>query len=92
MYRLFSSRRGIVWAFILLFAQAGFLVWMNTERIELAYDIKKKQQILREKQALAAKLEVEKNNLLAPYQLEQLAKKFDLKAPQPDQVWVLDEN
>ncbi len=92
MNKLFSSKRGMIWAFILLFVQAGILVWINTERIELAYDVKKEQQVLFEKQALAAKLEVEKNNLLAPYRLEQLAKKFDLKASQPDQIRVLDGN
>ncbi len=82
----------MIWAFLALFAQAGFLVWVNTERIELAYDIKGKQELLAEKQALAAKLEVEKNNLLAPYQLEQLAKRFGLEPPQPEQVRVLGEN
>ena len=73
-------------AFILFFIQAAVLVWLNTERIELSYAIQKNQQKITEMQVLGAKLEVEKNNLLAPYHLGQLAEKFGLQNPRPEQI------
>ncbi len=81
-----NFKRWSVWAFFLLFVQAGVLVWLNTERIELSYAVQKNQQKITKMQVLGAKLEVEKNNLLAPYSLEQLAEKFNLQKPSPEQI------
>jgi len=54
------------------------LVWCNIERMDLAYDLKTKQMILDEKNALLAKLEVERGNLLSPYRLRQKAEEYGL--------------
>ncbi len=86
-----NFKRWSLLAFILFFVQAGVLVWLNTERIELSYAVQKNQQKISEMQVLGAKLEVEKNNLLAPYSLEQLAEKFNLQKPRPEQIRRFDE-
>ena len=49
------------------------LVWVNIERVDLAYDLQKMQTALSKKQELASKLELERNNLISPAQLRQFA-------------------
>ncbi|WP_320170914.1 hypothetical protein [Maridesulfovibrio sp.] len=51
-------------------------VWFNIERVDRAYDLRRMEKRLDEQEALAAKLEVEKNNLLSPLRLRELAKQF----------------
>lgn len=51
-------------------------VWFNIERVDRAYDLRRMEKRLDEQEALAAKLEVEKNNLLSPIHLRELAKKY----------------
>lgn len=63
-----------------------FMVWVNIERVDLAYDIRKMQAGLNRKQALIDKLEVERDNLLSPVRLKKLAKKFGLGPARPGQI------
>ncbi|MBN2140452.1 MAG: hypothetical protein JW718_05540 [Desulfovibrionaceae bacterium] len=53
-------------------------VWLNIERMDLAYDLRKMEEALNRTRGLVAKLEVERNNLLSPYRLNGLADKFGL--------------
>lgn len=61
-------------------------VWLNIERLDLAYDLRVMEQELDETESLIAKLEVERNNLVSPYRLQGLAKRFGLGPVQPGQV------
>ena len=51
-------------------------VWLNIERVDKAYDLRRMEKRLDEQEALAAKLEVERNNLLSPIRLRELAQKY----------------
>ena len=55
------------------------LVWSNIERIDTTYFINIAQNKLQERKALRAKLEVERERLLSPYEL-------GMKEPKPGQV------
>ncbi|MGX9365289.1 hypothetical protein ACTVJH_04520 [Desulfoplanes sp. PS50] len=59
--------------FFLAVLLAMVLVWVNIERVDMAYDLQKMQAELSGKEELAAKLEIERNNLAAPARLRQLA-------------------
>ena len=54
------------------------LVWSNIERIA--------QNKLQERKALRAKLEVERERLLSPYELRRKAEEIGMKEPKPGQV------
>jgi cell division protein FtsL len=62
------------------------LVWFNIESIDLAYDIKKLESELGERAEVAAKLEVERDNLASPYRLRGLAQGFGLGPAQSGQI------
>ena len=61
-------------------------VWSGIERTDLNYFINIIQNEMREKKALHAKLEVERERLLAPYILRQRAEEFGMHEPLPGQV------
>lgn len=85
-----SGQRVSVWTLVPLLALALGLglasVWMNIERVDLAYTLKKMERDLGDKAALAAKLEVERDNLSSPYQLKRLAEKYGLGPAGPGQI------
>jgi len=54
------------------------LVWVNIERVDLAYDLQKMQTALSQKQELASKLELERNNLVSPARLRHFADRTGL--------------
>lgn len=62
------------------------LVWLNIERMDLAYELKRLKSAAQELEDHAAKLRVERDNLLAPYRLENMVEKFGLRTPQAGQV------
>ena len=62
------------------------LVWVNIELVGLSYEIKELQQDLEARQELQAKLEVERNRLVAPHRLRQLAREYGLEPAEPHQV------
>lgn len=51
-------------------------VWLNIERVDKAYELRRMERELNEKTALASKLEVERDNLLSPLRLRKLANKY----------------
>lgn len=62
------------------------LVWSGIERTDTTYFINIAQNEARERQALHAKLEVERERLLSPYILRQRAAEFGMHEPAPGQV------
>lgn len=62
------------------------LVWGGIERTDTTYFINIAQNEAREKQALRAKLEVEKERLLSPYELRKKAESFGMHAPYQGQI------
>jgi hypothetical protein len=54
------------------------LAWCNIERLDLAYRARQLQNDLDARLALAAKLEVERANLLSPYRLQEKAKELSM--------------
>ncbi len=70
---------------IALFLGLG-AVWLNIERMDLAYDLRKMEMSLGQKEDLAVKLTVERNNLVSPYQLKRLAEQLGLGVAAPGQI------
>lgn len=62
------------------------IVWVNIERMDMTYFINIQRSELRDKQALRAKLEVERERLLSPYELRQRAERFGMTEPKPGQI------
>jgi hypothetical protein len=85
-----SRLRGWVLAFFCAIAGALVLglssVWLNIERMDLAYDLNKLEKELASRTALAAKLELERNNLISPYRLKRLASTYGLSPVGPGQM------
>ncbi len=61
-------------------------VWLNIERVDMAYTLRRMEKELDDKTHLNAKLEVERENLLSPAQLKKLAEKYGLGPAGPGQM------
>lgn len=66
-------------------------VWLNIERMDLAYDLNKLEKELGNRTALASKLELERNNLLSPYRLKRLAGMYGLLPVGPGQMRLMQD-
>lgn len=66
-------------------------VWLSIERTNLAYGIEKLEKEIARAEKLIAKLEVERDSLFAPSQLDKLAKRHGLGPAEPGQIRRLDE-
>lgn len=79
-----------VWLLVaLVLAALGFRlasVWLNIERTDLAYGIERSENEIEAIAKHVAKLEVERDNLLSPYQLKELAIKHGLGPAEPGQI------
>lgn len=62
------------------------LVWLNIERVDLAYDLNQIQRNIGETEALVAKLEVERNTLITPQRLRALAAHYGLGPARAGQI------
>lgn len=62
------------------------LVWSGIERTDTSYFINKAQNEARERQILHAKLQVERERLLSPYELRRKAEEFGMHEPKAGQV------
>ena len=62
------------------------LVWLNIERVDLAYGLKKLQVALDEKSAHADKLAIERNNLMSPFRLRKKAEIYGLAPAKAGQI------
>jgi hypothetical protein len=65
------------------------LVWLNIERVNRAYALKATEAELADKSDLVAKLEVERDNLLAPHRLREEAERLGLSPARPGQIRTL---
>lgn len=65
------------------------VVWMNIERMDLAYELKQLQTELEQKNDIQAKLEVERMNLLSSSRLRALAEENELRQAEPGQIRIL---
>ena len=72
----------------LLFCMAMglFLAWCNIERSDINYRINIEHEKLQERLALQAKLVVERDRLLSPYELRLRAEKLGMRKPSPGQI------
>ena len=61
-------------------------VWSNIERMDTTYFINIAQNDLRERKSLKAKLEIEKERLLAPYELRKHAEEIGMHESKAGQV------
>lgn len=62
------------------------LVWSGIERTDITYFINIAQNEVRERQALHAKLEIERERLVSPHELRKRAEEFGMKEPVVGQV------
>jgi cell division protein FtsL len=64
-------------------------VWLNIERMDLAYDLNKLEKELANRTALVSKLELERNNLISPYRLKRVASMYGLVPVGPGQMRIM---
>jgi len=85
-----KADKTLLWMVLTLLGAALTLglgaVWLNIERMDLAYDLRKMEKSLGQKEDLAVKLTVERNNLVSPYQLKGLAGQLSLGVAAPGQI------
>jgi len=85
-----KTDKTLLWMILTLLGAALSLglgaVWLNIERMDLAYDLRKMEKSLGQKEDLAVKLTVERNNLVSPYQLKKLAGRHGLGVAAPGQI------
>ncbi|WP_211236347.1 hypothetical protein [Desulfovibrio inopinatus] len=62
------------------------LVWLNIERVDLAYRLKKTRNEIEWAEGLAAKLEVERDTLSTPSRLRRMAENYGLGPAMPGQI------
>jgi cell division protein FtsL len=77
--------------FLLTIVLGLALVWVNIERVDLAYELKTLERELQEKQDQHSKLQVERHFLLAPASLRARAETAGLRPPNRDQIRTLQE-
>ncbi len=83
------NRQSLLWTIVtgLITLSLGLsVVWMNIERVELAYGLKRLQTKYNEAEALASKLRLERDNLRSPYRLRKLAEQYGLHPAKPGQI------
>ena len=89
-----SGSRSGFWSvglmFLVTIALGLGLVWVNMERVDLAYELKSLERELQEKQEQNSKLQVERHYLLAPATLRVRAEMAGLKPPRRDQIRTLE--
>jgi len=85
-----KPRRGWLMVFVLMLlaipVMGLILVWSGIERTDTTYFINIAQTEVRERQVLHAKLEVERDRLLSPYELRRRAEEFGMKEPKAGQI------
>lgn len=62
------------------------ITWVNIERVDMAYELKRLQTEIDSQEALISKLEVERNTLLTPERLRVLAVQYGLSQARPGQI------
>ncbi len=84
-----TSSGGYKWLALLLclvFVLGMAKVWVNVERVDLAYRMERLQQEYRENRELRIKLTIERDNLLSPFRLKEWAQEHGLDKPEETQI------
>ena len=76
----------MAFSIVLLLVFGLGLVWLNIERVDMAYEINRTQRKIEEAEALVAKLDVERNTLITPARLRELARQSNLGPARPGQI------
>ena len=90
--RQFRSKPGRSWLLVLglelvsLLLMWLALVWSGIEKADITYSINLAQNKVKERMALHAKLEVERDRLLTPHELRRKAAALNMQEPAPGQV------
>ncbi|WP_243368492.1 hypothetical protein [Fundidesulfovibrio soli] len=72
---------------VLVFLALGLgLTWVNIERVDMAYELKRLQTEIVAQESLISKLEVERNTMLTPERLRVLASQYGLTQARPGQI------
>nr|WP_279355771.1 hypothetical protein [Fundidesulfovibrio agrisoli] len=72
---------------VLVFLGLGLgLTWVNIERVDMAYELKRLQTEIVAQESLISKLEVERNTMLTPERLRVLATQYGLTQARPGQI------
>lgn len=82
---------GLILVFAVTIVLGLALVWVNIERLDLAYELKTLERELQEKQDQHSKLQVERHYLLAPATLRDRAEAAGLRPPRRDQIRTLEQ-
>lgn len=77
---------GLVASLLINFGLGLTMVWVNTERTSLGYELRVLQQTLSEQAAYSTKLEMERDRLLSPYYLERKARDLGMKGARSGQI------
>ena len=86
-----SGYLGLGLVFVMTIVLGLGLVWVNIERVDLAYELKTLERDLQEKRDQHSKLQVERQYLLAPTTLRVRAEGAGLHPPHRDQIRTLKE-
>ncbi len=76
----------MAFSLVLLLVFGLGLVWLNIERVDLAYELNKMQRQIDNVEGLTAKLEVERNTLITPARLRAVARDYGLGPARPGQI------
>ena len=85
-----ASYMGVLLMFAMTIVLGLALVWVNIERVDLAYELKTLDRELQEKQDQNSKLQVERHYLQAPTTLRTRAESAGLHPPRRDQIRTLE--
>lgn len=77
---------GLVVSLLLNFGLGLTIVWVNTERTGLAYELRALQQRFAEDATYSTKLKIERDRLLSPYYLERKARELGMTGAKPGQI------
>ncbi len=76
----------LAFSLLMLLALGLGITWVNIERVDMAYELKRLQTEIDSQEALISKLEVERNTLLTPERLRTLAGQYGLTQARPGQI------
>lgn len=90
--------KGLTKGWLLLFSVACMatllmglaVVWLSIERTHIAYGLRRMESKLTELESHTSKLRVERDNLVSPYRLRQLAAEYGLAPAATGQIRRLD--
>lgn len=80
---------GVSLLFVVTIVLGLCLVWINIERVDLAYDLKRLERDLQQSREQNSKLQVERQYLLAPATLRERAERMGLRPPNREQIRML---